>query len=461
MKTEIKRNDFKKEFDGSNDEIITENEPILYDFIESAVESISNHSVSSKKQIKAICVFDISNIIATAGIRETAHYLFDFSSSGSGKDSSADLSRDIFLRALEQQQEDKRKTYYADMKDDKELVPKIFSNIHGADITVQSIAKAYEANNHQCVRRGEIGQLLKDDDNELIMFIVANYGKNTIDLPKYIKNLGSNTPAFIKSASLSFYGNSNLAYLNKKTFQKHMSGGLLNRCIMLFEDYIRPFDDRPNSFSIEHIELSIFQRKSNLFFEYCKSAKKHTVPKIAKTDKYIEFDRKIYAKEVELKGSIVQDIHKRTMQNLRAIIYTFHYVECFERDFKVVENLNLLDEIEIEHLDKDNNKITCKYSPSDISDECISKAVDYMCWLTLHYDKLILEAIGINEDIRKEDLTEKIIAYGIERLADSRDKNLPFTLRDLYKRFHISKKELLELLEGRISFKKTTIEWVG
>jgi len=438
-------------------------EPKLFKFIERFCDLIYEHCSSSHKQIIAILVFDIANIIAIAGIKYTAHYLFDFSESGSGKDTSADLSRELVLKPIQRIQEGLRSSHYEKKLDDKEFKGKIFSSIHGAEITTQSISKAFENNKHQCIRLSEVGQLLKDPKNQVVNFIVSNYGKPTIDLPMYIKDLNVDKPAFIEDASLSFYGNSNLAYLGHKTFSQHMKGGLLNRCILLFEDYARPFEDLPKVREIANKELRSAQMKSNAFYIYCKNASKYVIPPIRQTDKYIKFHREIYDKQLELKGTPAQEIHKRTIQNFRAIIYTFHFIECFEKDVdQDPNNIYSLNDYETVFTDQDGNEIkpTSKYN--HISDEVITMAVEYMKWLISGYDKLIAEVVGVSDDIKKEDLAENIANFIKKDFEIKRKSGKVATIktREICRKFNINKTTLNELLEGRISIKKSNIEGV-
>ncbi len=383
------------------------------ELIDSIVPVIHNHCRSSHKQITAITIIDIAYIAAYSGLKGTAHYLFDFSSSGSGKDSSANHSKDLILSPVVAIQMEDAKYYANERKEDKDLPPKQFKCVHGGDTTVQAVYKGFEVVRSQYIRRGEIGTLLRDKSNPTMNFITDSYGRKTIETPSYKKELDLNIPLEVDDASLFFYGNSNLSMLSIDIFKYHMKGGLINRCILLYEDYIREFEDLPEIYDLPQNKIDEANQTVSNFIKWGNSHKHINKPILNRTAEYIKFSKWVYDKENDLRGGDSQDIYKRTMENLNAVIYTFHYLSCFEED---------------KWRDMPTVKIT-------------SNAIKYMKWIISPYDNLMNEVSGVNEEIRGDEKSIKILAY-------IREQKLPITLRDVYRKMNLKRVDIERAILG-------------
>ncbi len=381
--------------------------------VDDIVPIIHSRCRSSYKQITAIAVSDIAYVASYAGLKGTAHYLFDFSNSGSGKDSSADHSKELLLSPIVSLQMEDAKEYAQERKEDKDLLSKMFKCIHGGDSTVQAVYKGFEVSRSQYVRRGEIGVMLRDKAHPLVNFIIDTYGRKRVEMPSYKKEIDENIPLEVDDASLSFYGNSNLTMLGVDLFRYHMKGGLLNRCLLLYEDYTRPFEELPEEYDLSQIDVISTNERVRSFIDWGKSHAHIEKPLIRKTPEYKKFAKWVYDEEEKLRGSEAQDIHKRTMQNLNSIIYTFHYLSCFE-----------------EGVWKDMTTA-----------QIVSNAIKYVKWVISRYDNLIDEVSGVSAEIRSDEKSSKILQY-------VNDHKLPITLREVYKPMHLKRADVEIAIAG-------------
>ncbi len=390
--------------------------------IDDVVPIIYGRCRSSHKQITAITLFDLAYVSAYAGLKGTSHYLFDLSNSGSGKDSAADRSKALILSPVTVMQIEKQKEYAKERKEDPDLHSKMFKCIHGGDATVQAVYKGFEVVPAQAIRRGELGQVMQDKSNHLMNFVIDSYGKSSIEMPSYKKEIDENIPLEVNNASLLFYGNSNLSMLGNRTFKYHMKGGLLNRCLLIFEDYTRPFDELPDKYDLSQIDVIGINERVHSFIEWGKTHSHIEKPLIRKTPEYKKFAKWVYDEEEKLRGSESQEIHKRTMQNLSGMIYTFHYLSCFD-----------------EKMWKDMTTA-----------QTVSNAIKYVKWVIAHYDNLINEVSGVNDEIRSDEKSSKILQYIL-------DQKLPVSIRQVYRKFNTTRKEVEITIAGRFKHDGKTI----
>lgn len=383
------------------------------DIIDSSVPIIYNHCASSYKQITALIVFDLAYVLAYSGLAGTVHYLFDLSSSGSGKDSAADRSKELLLVPVIELQKQEKKEYSRQRKEDNDLPPKMFKCIHGGHATIQAIYKGFESVAAQAIRRGETGMLMRDKNNPMVNFIIDSYGKKRIEMPSYKQEIDDAVPLDVNNASLFFYGNSNLSMLGKETFRYHMKGGMLNRCLLLFEYYRRPFEKKPESYDIPVDVLTDVNGRIDNLILWANKFRKNEKPVIPRTEDYMMFSKWVYDKENELSGTDSQEIHKRTIQNLHGIIYTFHYLSCYESNEWKVE----------------------------ITEKTVVDAIHYLEWIISQYDALMDEINGVNEEIRTDEKSNDILKY-IE------EQKLPIPMRKVYRKFHLKKADVERAVAG-------------
>lgn len=377
------------------------------DIVDNVVTAIHERCISSYKQITALVVFDLAYVLAYSGLDGTTHYLFDLSASGSGKDSAADHSKELLLSPIIELQKQEQKEYRQQQKENSSLPSKMFKSIHGGHTTVQAIYKGFEVVPVQAIRRGETGVLMRDKNNPMLNFIIDSYGKKRIEMPSYKKEIDDSIPLDVNNASLFFYGNSNLSMLGKEAFRYHIKGGMLNRCFLLFEDYRRPFEKRPESYDMPVDVLDEVHDWINDLILFANKFRDEEKPVIPRTKDYMQFARWIYDKEDELRNTDSQEIHKRTMQNLHGIIYTFHYLSCYENHGWRAE----------------------------IAEETVVKAIHHVEWIISEYDILMEEIAGVLEEIRTDEKSNNILQYIAEQ-------KLPISLRQIYRKFHLRKADV-------------------
>lgn len=387
------------------------------DILDGSVEKIRLHTISSYKQIIAVCLIDLAYVIAYSGVSGTEHYVFDASPSGTGKDSAANQSYDLILQPVMEIQSKRKEAYnYERQSSDEKLPSKSFHCTHTSDATPQGTYLGFETTKAQYPRLGEIGNKMRNKENPLINFITESYGRHTLIQPNYKKDLDSGGELTIDGISLFFYGNSNIQMMGHNTFMHHLKGGLLNRCVLIYNKHTRPFEERPESYDIPNLFVDEINNSVRKLIDFGKKHSTMTKPKIPRTRIYMYFDRYIYDKTNEIKATGVQDIFKRTMQNLNAIILTLHYLKCWEQDSWLPE----------------------------IQDETVHTAVRYMEYVIDGYDVLIDELVGVAQDKANEANSEKIH----KRIKELSVNERKIIHRDIYRPLHFSRKDYDALING-------------
>ena len=402
-----------------NDQFTKDN-PFIFgiELLDDNIEMIHLHTISSYKQISTISVLDIAYVWAYGGLRGTAHYVFDTSPSATGKDSAADRSFELNLKPIMELQNDRKKSYEYDRQSSDEKLPsKSFHCIHTSDATSQGTYRAFETTKAQYPRLGEIGNKMRNKEHPMMTFITDGYGKKTLVQPNYKKDLDVDGDLTVEGISLCFYGNSNIQMMGIGTFLHHLRGGLLNRCVLVYNTYTRPFEERPHDFDLPQQYISKTNELIRGLISFAKKYSGMAKPVVPRTEAYKIFDRYVFDQTVAIGNTNVQDLFKRTMQNLNAIILTLHYLVCYEEELWTIE----------------------------IAESTVLTGIQYMRYIIDGYDVLIDEIIGAAQDERDESNTEK--------LQDKiRELTVPGTTkikhRDLYRALHLNRKEYDELLES-------------
>ncbi len=375
------------------------------------------HTISSYKQISTIMVIDLAYVLAYAELGGTAHYAFDLSPGGKGKDSAADRSFELNLKPIMQLQNEKKKSYEYDRQSSDEKLPtKSFHCIHTSDATPQGTYRAFETTKAQYPRLGEVGSKMRNKEHPMMTFITDAYGKKTLIQPNYKKDLDVDGDLTVEGTSLFFYGNSNIQMMGLGTLLHHLQGGLLNRCILVYNTYTRPFEERPHDFDLPYSYVSKTNEAVRGLIKFAEIYSEMEKPTMTRTEAYATFDRYIFDQTHSINDTNVQDLYKRTMQNLNAIIYTLHYLTCWEQNLWA----------------------------GVIAESTILSGVKYMRYITDGYNVLVDEIIGAAQDERDESNTEKLHAKVRELATHGKSK---IRHRDLYRTLHLSRKEYDELLE--------------
>jgi hypothetical protein len=221
----------------------------------------------------------------------------------------------------------------------------------------------------------------------------------------------------VEGITLFFIGDTTLTYLGKKNFFEHLQGGLINRCILIYDDYLPSYDDYPQNYNVNadtkefynDIAMNIIQfAKDNAHFKGIDY--NYTKSKILKA-----YEKNIVLQKNELLSSnnIFGNLYNRTIQNFRALIILFHYIKCFNN--QRMENT--------------------------ILDETIQEVVNF-CQKYFNYDDLINRLNGINDE-EMQDIQLQKIMNKIEKVG------IPCSFRDIYKPLKINKDNLIKAIAGK------------
>jgi len=392
------------------------------ELLDEIIEMIHQHTISSYTQITAIVILDFAYILAYGALMGTAHYVFDKSPSGGGKDSAANQSFELVLNpVMKIQNERKKQDDYERQNSEEDLPVRSFHCIHTSDATPQGTYRAFETTKAQYLRLGEIGNKMRNKEHPLMNFITDGYGKRTLTQPNYKKDLGGSGDLTVNGIGMFFYGNSNIQMMGLSTLLHHLQGGLLNRCVLIYNTYTRPFEDKPHDFDLPYAFVSRINASIQDLIQFAERHSGMAKPSIPRTEAYEAFDRYVYEQTDAFASTNVRDLFRRTMQNLNAIILTLHYLECWQSGEWRAE----------------------------IAESTVLTGVKYMKYIIDGYDVLIDEITGAAKDERAERNTEKLHSK-VRELAGSGAEKIKH--RELYRALHLSRKEYGELL-GRANYR--------
>ena len=388
------------------------------ELLDKSIEKIHMHTISSYRQVAAITIIDIGYILSYGGLRGTTHYVFDTSASATGKDSAADKSYQLHLKPVMELQSKAKEAYAYECESSDEKLPfKSYHCIHTADATAQGTYRGFETTKAQYPRLGEVGNKMKNKEHPLMNFITDGYGKTTLIQPNYKKDLDTNGNLTVEGRSLFFYGNSNIPMMGMPTFLHHLRGGLLNRCVLIHNTHQRAYEDRPHDYDLSHKTVSEANAAAHKLISFAKKYSGMAKPTLPKTKAYADFDRYVFDQMSEMSNSSIQDMLKRTMQNLNGIIYTLHYLTCGQDDRWEAE----------------------------IAQATIETGVQYMRYIIDSYSTLIDEVTGVTQEVRDEYNTDKLQAK-IKSLSLAGETEICH--RDLYRALHLNRKDYDALIEN-------------
>lgn len=389
------------------------------DLLDTSVHAIHECTVSSNLQISAVTALCLSYTCAYAGLEGCEHFVFDLSPGATGKDSAFDKASELTLQPVLKNQNAKKAQYdYECQSSDDKLPRKSFHCIHTSDATEQGVIVGFDTTKAQFVAIGEVGSKLKNKEHPLMNFLTRGYGKNSVIKPNYKKDLGDSGDLNIDGVSLFFYGNSNLQMLGTNTFKHHLVGGLMNRCILLYNSTKRSFEDQPESYDLPKLVVKKVHYKVRKLISYGQKHADKAKPKRTKTKEYNVFSKYIYDSTNEYAGSVLEYLFKRVMQNLNALIYTFHYLIGAQKG--VWED--------------------------EIADSTILLGINYMKYVLKGYDALIDEIIGATAEERDEDNVEKLHSTILK--LSTKHNTLKLKHRDIYRAAHLTRQQYDKLIFG-------------
>lgn len=363
------------------------------EWLQKLSKTVHNHTTSSYLQIESKIIQNMGYLMAYSGLARTAFYIMDFSRSGTGKTQNVTKCRDLLLQPVFDIQRDKHSSNLEKYKEELEKAkgkekenvqrPKTQKCIHVQDTSPEALFEAFESTRAQIVEFGEIGDRLKKHDS-LVNFIVSGHNTSTLHAPNY-KNAVMSKEIDIDGISFFFYGDSNLTYLSERTFYDHLQGGLINRCLIIFSQYKRSFDELPQDYYVHYSDKHYFNDLAKDLMKFSKSCSGYSpVNSYIKNPLSVAFERKLYNKadKMEREGNIFFYLYHRAILNYRNILHIFHYLECFEN--------KKFDEV--------------------VSDETIKEAIAFTQRIFEGYEALYDELNGVTKEEFKSKRHQQIIA---------------------------------------------------
>jgi len=380
-----------------------------------------SHVTSGYLQIQIKLLQNVAYLLCYGGMKTPPFYILDLCPSGSGKGENIKLQSKLLLHPIFDMQREKLERdilrYEAERSiskgKEKESIkpPALYKCIHSSDTSKEALFESFETTQAQLVEFGELGLRLKKPD-PVVDFICDGYGKDSLIAPNY-KNQRFSSTIKIDNTSLFFIGDTNLQYLGKDTFYKHLQGGLINRCFIVYDDYIPPYDVLPEVYTLDDFMVSTYNEKAKSLIAYGIQNKGQKIDHGYTRDATLKaYEAELHSLKKEMLDSRNPNgnLYNRSIQNLRAIIEVLHLIHCHEKGLFT----------------------------SDIEKATINEGIAF-CKRYFVYDGLMNELNGTTDEVVKDDLVEKLKALVYE-------VKLPCPLRTVYKRMHISKSQLLELL---------------
>ena len=391
------------------------------EWLKGYTKTIYEHTTSGYMQIDIKALQNIAYLFCYGGLRTPPLYILDLCPSGAGKSENIRKQSDLLLSPVYKIQTHELRAdverYQKEMgeakpKDQKAITePKMHKCIHTGDTSKEALFESFEAIPAQLLEFGELGLRLKKPD-PVIDYICDGYGKSSLDAPNF-KNQRFKGVMKVENVSMFFIGDTNLQYLGKQSFYNHLQGGLINRCFIVYDDYIPEFKEIPRNF---YISEDIKKQYNDKAVQIIKFAERNRDFKISRdylqNANLISYEASIHSRKKALneERNVFGNLYHRSVQNLRAIIETLHLLKCF-----------------------DNNLMQ-----SHIADETINEGIE-LCKRYFDFTGIINELSGLKEEQIKDSLADKV-----------RNKilmmKLPCNIRELYRDLNISKKELMHIL---------------
>ena len=384
-------------------------------------QTVFKYTSSGYMQIDIKALQNIAYLFCYGGLRTSPFYILDLCPSGAGKSENIKKQRDLLLTPIFKLQEYEHKKdlqrYYKEMeaattKAQKSIPePKMHKCIHTTNTSSEALFESFEAVSTQLIEFGELGLRLQKPDTT-IDYICDGYGRSILEAPNY-KNQRFKATLRVEDVSLFFIGDTNLQYLGKQAFYNHLQGGLINRCFIVFDNYIPDYEEIPEIYTLSN-ELK--DRFNDIAIKIIRFAEKNKSFKISKDyakNSYLKaYENNIHTakKQFLTSGSVYGNLYHRSIQNLRAIIETLHLLKCF-----------------------DNNLME-----AHITDDTILEGIEF-CKRYFDFEGIINELNGFNAEIIHDNKTDKV-------KREIELQRLPCSLRVLYRKLGISKKELMIIL---------------
>ena len=357
---------------------------------------IYEHTSSGYNQINLKTIQNIGFLMCYGGINTDSFYYLDLSPSGVGKGENIAKNSDLLLNQVFKIQEEKLKedidNYHnskieATGKEEKDKIPepKMHKCIHSNDLSKEALYESFEAMPSQMIEFSELGLRLKQKDDKVITYIVDGHSKKSILAPNY-KNARFKKSLRVENISLFFTGDTNLQYLGKDIFYNHLQGGLINRCMIVFNDYIPDYEHMPKSYVIDKNIIDEYTDISMNIVKFAMECKNHNIPtNYLNNSIFIEYESFLHNKKKELleNRNPFGHFYSRAVYNFRAILKIIHLIKCFEDDIwhQKVEDSTICETIELCRIYFDFSGIINELNGIKIektTDKNLSKLINYI-----------------------------------------------------------------------------------
>lgn len=313
-------------------EIVMQNnnikEPLFISNIElldSHIHNVLKNCMASYSQVSCLALTVFGFILSHGGMKNTSLMMLDFSDSGTGKSANMDLQYDLLLRSIVKQQNDLQ---IASVEEDR--VSRYINVIKG-NITVPALYQCVRTVRAQLLMFDELGLILRKNDG-IINEITKLYGANEVLAP-IIKTEAPSSNSLLPVA-LSFFGATTLAYFgSKQKFQHHLSGGFVNRALIVYNNRLKRPEEIMSTFSTE-VDCTQSNQIAVELLAFIRSNVTACMQSESSENALLEFAREIQAIRFDFNESGHEYyglFYNRIVQNTKVIINILHGLKCFEK----------------------------------------------------------------------------------------------------------------------------------
>ncbi|WP_169975315.1 MULTISPECIES: hypothetical protein [unclassified Campylobacter] len=401
---------------------------------------------STYPQIELKAIQNFAFLLAHGGFNMNCFYMLDLSDTGTGKGVNFKTQNKLLFepikdndRELWQEHKNRIDEQVKNNEISKaEAKTKLIRSIHKDEASVEALAQCFESSKVQMLEVEELGNAIKSDKKHpLIDFVTKMHATKDFISPTY-KN-GADTKPYINDVSFFFYGDTNLTYLPAKTLKFHLEGGFLNRCIIVYCKNVLSFEEA-QYLEIPANKIEAIQELSREIYDFAKEQSKENQI----NDRYLKTSeaRTEFLKQIR---SSIQEYNRAYDETHNENNRTLGLLN--ERiDYKldgIIQTLHLLKEFTRYKEDK------AHFAFNDlVSDETIKEAIAFLNGY-LDFEP-ILNKINKFSIADRIELRERILNY-------VSSQRLPISLRDVYRKFTITKNELINLTRNNLKIENGKI----
>ncbi len=293
------------------------------EFIDSHIKNIQSVCDASYAQVSLASLTTIGFLLAHAGIKNTAMYFTDLSSSGTGKTFNMTLQFKLLLQSIEKLQEELQLS----CEDTEEL--KRYHNMHRGKITTAALNQCIKTQRAQLLMIDELG-LLMSRGSDIIDEVTKLYGVDQTAL-SVTKGEVPNTKNIVPVA-FSFMGATTLSYFGgSKSVMKELLGGFINRQVLAYCNVIKKPEEITSIFK-DTLDYKTSNEKAMKLFNFAKTCTIKFHYSKESEDLQLEFKKEVQELIVKYHemGTEFGSFYSRIEQNLQIVLNILHTLKCFE-----------------------------------------------------------------------------------------------------------------------------------